>query len=304
MDGQEALPPEDQKLFQDDFREVPLDEPADKTVKKTEKAKTAASSDILEGLVQDGIKEIIPEPTADDSNPAQTNSEALTAGMIGTLPTSGDGSDTATVLTTQSTDTPSEPEGAEPQEFDEDGEPMESDSAQPKAKDHAKPEYPDDAHMDAAPAVALEPVRVLEAALFLANKPMSHKQLQDLLQVPRNRLDALLGDLASIVPKESSYELSVNEHGAALQLKPHYLHRVAKLSKEVELSKKAMRILALVAKKKELMQSDLKHFFKGEIYAYVTELKMAGYLESKKAGNTRKLKPTSKFYESFQVKEV
>ncbi len=304
MDGQEALPPEDQKLFQDDFREVPLDEPADKTVKKTEKAKTAASSDILEGLVQDGIKEIIPEPTADDSNPAQTNSEALTAGMIGTLPTSGDGSDTATGLTTQSTDTPSEPEGAEPQEFDEDGEPMESDSAQPKAKDHAKPEYPDDAHMDAAPAVALEPVRVLEAALFLADKPMSHKQLQDLLQVPRNRLDALLGDLASIVPKESSYELSVNEHGAALQLKPHYLHRVAKLSKEVELSKKAMRILALVAKKKELMQSDLKHFFKGEIYAYVTELKMAGYLESKKAGNTRKLKPTSKFYESFQVKEV
>ena len=47
MDGQEALPPEDQKLFQDDFREVPLDEPADKTVKKTEKAKNAASSDIL-----------------------------------------------------------------------------------------------------------------------------------------------------------------------------------------------------------------------------------------------------------------
>jgi len=292
MDGQEALPEQDQKLFTDDLQAVPLEETADKAAKKAEKAKPSATADILDGLVeQNGLKEIVPE--------SQDAAEGASASMIGTLPSSGNAStDTATVLVSGEVEKPSESTGPE---LDEDGDPIEE---SPETKSQPKPEYPDDARMEAAPTVSLEPVRVLEAALFLANKPMSHKQLQDLLSVPRDRLDYLLMDLNRLVPKESSYELSVNEHGAALQLKPHYLHRVAKLSKEVELSKKAMRILALVAKKKELMQSDLKHFFKGEIYAYVTELKMAGYLESKKAGNTRKLKPTSKFYESFQVKDV
>ncbi|MBI2445543.1 SMC-Scp complex subunit ScpB [Candidatus Micrarchaeota archaeon] len=301
MDGQEALPPEDQKLFQDDFQEVPLDEPTDKNAKKS--AKTAPSTDILDGLVQQaGLQEIVPEPAPEPSNPSSDapKAEGASAGMIGTLPSGSDSSDSATILAAGEAEKTESQTKDEPQ-LDEDGDPVEEDgNAQSEAK---KPEYPDNAHIDAMPQVQLEPVRVLEAALFLANKPMSHKQLQDLLSVPRDRLDALLGELARIVPKESSFELSVNEHGAALQLKPHYLHRVARLSKEVELSKKSMRILALVAKKKELMQSDLKHFFKGEIYAYVTELKMAGYLESKKAGNTRRLKPTSKFYESFQIKE-
>ena len=327
MDGQEALPPQDQKLFQDDFREVPLDESADQTVKKNEKTSKnqKASLDILDGLVQQAkMEEIRPEDDekqnpskTDDSKPdgaktgpdssnpfnLETPRSASLSDVQAPVGSSGPSTDSATILSADqllsAPATVEDPHDAD-EDTDEDGEPVQ------KAENPAdvKPQYPEDAHMEAASATPLEPVRVLEAALFLANKPMSHKQLQDLLAVPRDRLDALLGDLAQIVPKESSFELAVNEHGAALQLKPHYLHRVAKLSKEVELSKKSMRILALVAKKKELLQSDLKHFFKGEIYAYVTELKMAGYLESKKHGNTRKLKPTTKFFESFQVKEA
>ncbi|MDP2718089.1 MAG: SMC-Scp complex subunit ScpB, partial [Candidatus Micrarchaeota archaeon] len=149
----------------------------------------------------------------------------------------------------------------------------------------------------------LAPLRVLEAALFLANKPLSYKQMQDILQTPRERINVLLLELAEWLPKDSAVQLMVNEHGAAFQLKPQYVERVAKLSKEVELSRKAMKILALVAKKKQFLQSELKHYFRGEIYAYVTELKQSGYVESKKSGNTRLLKPTTKFYESFQLKE-
>ncbi len=150
---------------------------------------------------------------------------------------------------------------------------------------------------------ALEPLRVLEAALFLANKPLSYKQMQDILQVPAPRIKQLLGQLSLQISAESAVELSVTEHAACLQLKPRYLERVAHLSKEVELSRKSMRILALVAKKKQMLQSELKNFFKGEIYAYVTELREAGYVDSKKHGNTRLLKPSGKFFDSFQFKE-
>ncbi|GEM_PF-3065762 len=325
MADDSQLNPTDKALFEDDFKEVPLDESADQAVKKNEKTSKSqkASLDILDGLVQQAkMEEILPEddgnqnPPKDNeaktddakadapnaANSETTQSASISSNFQATVESSGPSSDTATILSADNL--LSAPAAAQDphdsdEELDEDGDPVEKTGMDPKAK----PDYPEDAHMDALPAENLPPIRVLEAALFLANKPMAHKQLQDLLQVPRDRLDALLGELATTVPKESAFELSVNEHGAALQLKPHYLHRVAKLSKEVELSKKSMRILALVAKKKELLQSDLKHFFKGEIYAYVTELKMAGYLESKKHGNTRKLKPTTKFFESFQVKE-
>lgn len=152
-------------------------------------------------------------------------------------------------------------------------------------------------------SIQLEPLRVLEAALFLANKPLSFKQLQDILQLPQDKLKGLLYELEAKIPKDSAVQLSMTEHSACLQLKQEYLQQVSHLSKEVELSRKAMRILALVAKKRELLQSSLKQFFKGEIYAYVTELKNAGYIESKKQGNTRLLTPSAKFYDNFQFKE-
>lgn len=178
--------------------------------------------------------------------------------------------------------------------------------APPKESESRQEKYTQEPHiqLQTPPSqIRLEPVRVLEAALFLANKPLSFQQLQDILQVPRERLNVLLRELGDWLPVESSIELRVTEHSAALQLKNQYVDRVAKLSKEVELSKKAMKILALVAKKKQFLQSQLKDYFKGEIYAYVTELKTAGYLESKKSGNTRLLRPTTKFYESFQINE-
>src|SRR3989338_1564447 len=40
---------------------------------------------------------------------------------------------------------------------------------------------------------ALEPLRVMEAALFLANKPLTYKQLKDILQTPQGRIKELLG---------------------------------------------------------------------------------------------------------------
>jgi len=76
---------------------------------------------------------------------------------------------------------------------------------------------------------------------------------------------------------------------------------VAGLSKDTGLSRKSTKILGLIAKRDGLLQSELKNYFRGEIYAYVTELKEAGYLTAEKKGNTRLLKPTKKFEESFQL---
>ncbi len=151
-----------------------------------------------------------------------------------------------------------------------------------------------------APKQDLDPAKVVEAALFLANKPLSFKQLASISNLSPEQAKK---HAVSLAPEFAAraFELVVSEEAAFLQVRPQYLGSVSSLSKEVEMSRKARKILALVAKKGQLLQSDLKHYFRGEIYEYVTELKELGYVESKKSGKTRILRPTTKFNENFQV---
>ncbi|MFH1780024.1 MAG: SMC-Scp complex subunit ScpB [Candidatus Micrarchaeota archaeon] len=156
--------------------------------------------------------------------------------------------------------------------------------------------------LERKPDAKLEPKRLLEAALFQANRPMTFKELSEVLGEKTGFIPALLSELKKDYDSsESSITLSMREGEAALEVKPVFLDKVAFLSKSSELSRKATKILALIGKKGQMLQSDLKHYFKGEIYLYTTELKDLGYIDSKKQGNTRLLSPSKKFFETFQL---
>ena len=153
----------------------------------------------------------------------------------------------------------------------------------------------------------LDKKRIIEAALFLANKPLSPAELAVLAHCSVKEASRFLyalqneyeeGQTALSIEVQMT-EAKVNE--ARMQVKSAYLPAVSALSKEVELSRKGLKILGLIAKKGQILQSGLKNYFRGEIYAYVTELKDRGYIISEKKGNTRLLKPTRKFFEHFQA---
>lgn len=143
---------------------------------------------------------------------------------------------------------------------------------------------------------------LVEAALFQANRPLSFKELSDVLGQKQEYVPGLLHELkGDYDSSDSAITLSLLEDKAFLEVKPDYLEKVAFLSKQTELSRKATRVLALIGKKGQILQSELKNYFRGEIYEYVTELKDFGYVESTKAGATRLLKPSKKFFETFQL---
>ena len=52
--------------------------------------------------------------------------------------------------------------------------------------------------------------------------------------------------------------------------------------------------------KKRLLQSELKYYFKGDVYEHVEELEKKGYVKSAKHKTTKELKPTPLFYEHFK----
>ncbi len=147
----------------------------------------------------------------------------------------------------------------------------------------------------------MELTRILEAALFSAGAHVSMGRLQEILNVEKRQVTSALQALHDeFEQKETAMQIEFDDEKAVMQLKPQYIAFVSSLSK-VELSRKAMKILALVAKKGEILQSDLHDYFRGDIYEYVAELKEKGYVASEKIGNTKKLKTTSKFREEFQV---
>ncbi len=147
--------------------------------------------------------------------------------------------------------------------------------------------------------------RVLEASLFMANRSVSFEELARLANIAD---EAVV--VAGLEALQSAYEQ--NDHAieivintemrtAAIQVKAKWLASVAQLAGKIELHKKSMKMLALIAKKKELLQSDLRKYFKGDIYEYVGELREKGYIERHKVGHSWKLKPTKKFHEEFQI---
>ena len=147
----------------------------------------------------------------------------------------------------------------------------------------------------------LDKAKVIEAALLLANKPLTPAELALLSHCTVKQATRFIYNLqAEYDERKSALMIEFLNNEARLQVRSEYLPAVSQLSKEIELSRKGLKILALIAKKGQILQSGLKNYFRGEIYEYVTELKERGYIISEKHGNTRMLKPTRKFFEHFQ----
>lgn len=146
--------------------------------------------------------------------------------------------------------------------------------------------------------------RVIEASLFMANKALTFIELAELTKTNEEDAAAALAELAkSYENGDRAVEIVVNNETktATMQIKAKWLPSVAQLAGKIELHRKSMKMLALIAKKGELTQSDLRKYFKGDIYEYVGELREKGYLERQKLGHSWRLKPTKKFHEEFQI---
>ena len=165
-----------------------------------------------------------------------------------------------------------------------------------------KPEQPEAIQGLKKKTPDLRMVKSAEAALFIANRVVSFEELAKVMSISKQTARTLVEKLKEEYDsKEGAIEVVIGGEGAMLQAKPEFLQNASELSKKPDVSRKATKILALVAKKGGILQSELKKYFKGEIYEYTTELKEAGYIDSEKRGNTRYLKPSKKFSENFQI---
>ncbi|MCX6777765.1 MAG: SMC-Scp complex subunit ScpB [Candidatus Micrarchaeota archaeon] len=147
-----------------------------------------------------------------------------------------------------------------------------------------------------------EPKRIIEAALFMSSKALSIRELASVSGIAApGFVTGLVEQLIKEYEERGSALGIFNESGSyIMRVRPEYSERVASFAKEAEISKMALKVLAMVAKRKHVEQSKLVKMMGSTVYDGVKELQAKGFLSAEKTGRTKMLRPTRKFKEYFQ----
>ncbi|MFH1285685.1 MAG: SMC-Scp complex subunit ScpB [Candidatus Micrarchaeota archaeon] len=150
--------------------------------------------------------------------------------------------------------------------------------------------------------MGLEPKRIIEAAFFMSTTSLTPEELARIAGLGAvGFAEEQVRQLQKEYEERGSAIIIACENGAYLmRVRDDYTKQVAGLAKEAEISKGALRILALVAHNQSIQQSKLVKMMGSTVYDAVKELKEKGFVESQKSGRTKLLKTTPKFSEYFQ----
>jgi len=147
------------------------------------------------------------------------------------------------------------------------------------------------------------PRGLLEAALFLADKPLSIKKLVGILgsdsaHCIKDLLSELQADLSS---DKHGVELSINEEKVLLRVKHRYADAVAHLARHQDIPRPILRSLAMIAYNHPMTQSDLVKARGNKAYAHVQHLLERNLIRADKHGRTLLLHVTDNFLHYFDL---
>ncbi|MCD6421768.1 SMC-Scp complex subunit ScpB [bacterium] len=145
-----------------------------------------------------------------------------------------------------------------------------------------------------------EKLALLEAALFITDKPLTIDRLRKILRVrDDSKVLEMINELKRRYENESC-GIEISEIGGyKLTVKPKFVHRVSKLTRHAELSRGLLRALSIIAYNEPVKQSDLVKVLGNRVYEYVKELIELGFISAEKKSRTRILRTTRLFEEYF-----
>ncbi len=173
----------------------------------------------------------------------------------------------------------------------------------PEADDEAVPLYSPQEPPSSMPASMLEPLRVLEAALFMSGSGMPAAELGKLVGIGAvGHVSGLLNQLAAQYEQSGSSLEVVEENPGkwAMRIRAAFAPAVRRFAGEAEIPKHALRTLAYVSRHEGITKRELFRRLGGGIYEDAAELIDKGFVQAKPAGRTMSLSTTPKFRQYFQ----
>ncbi len=142
---------------------------------------------------------------------------------------------------------------------------------------------------------------LLEAALFVSDKPLSAERLSNILGI--NSVDEVKTLVAEIQKelqrKDRGIDLIETPEGYEFRIKPEYRDNVAKLAPFSDLSDGMMRTLAIVTVKQPVKQSVIVRYQGNKAYGYIVSLEEKGLVKTEKFGRTKLVSTTPDFEKYF-----
>jgi len=148
---------------------------------------------------------------------------------------------------------------------------------------------------------------LIEAALFMAAKPLSLEELQNIVKLSPEEVQKLLDDMKG---HYDAHGLRVVEHETdgkkfyELHVKEELTQKVGHLAPAKDFSRGTLQTLSLIAYKAPIKQSELIKIRGNRGYEHVAELEERGFIRREPKGHTKVIHITRKFLEYFGLSNL
>ena len=142
----------------------------------------------------------------------------------------------------------------------------------------------------------MEAKKIVEAILFAASRPIGEEEIVA-AGVKKTEFRKIINGLIKSYRK-SAIEIVDADGKYVMQLRNDY-DKYVKTFAPMKLSKSLLKTLSIIAYHQPIKQSELKKIVGSQIYEQVKELKKKGFVNTRKAGRTKIIDPSSYFYDYF-----
>ena len=157
---------------------------------------------------------------------------------------------------------------------------------------------------DMASRTSDSPLQLLEAALYVAGRPLDLKALGSIIKTrSKKRIQKHLKHLKQkYEARDGALEIvALNDGRYSLQLKAEYVPLVKQLTLRPLLTLGPLKTLAYIAYQQPITQSQVTAVRGSQAYTHIRELKRLGFLITKKLGRTQILQTSPVFADYFNL---
>jgi segregation and condensation protein B len=145
----------------------------------------------------------------------------------------------------------------------------------------------------------------IEAALFMTSEPISLRKLSNLFKISPEKARIIIEELKiKFEQEEHGIHILETEQGYQMKVKPEFTSFVRTLTPYKDLGKGMLRVLAMVAYKQPITQSEIVKVIGNRTYEYVKRLQERGLIKTEKHGRTRALIATKEFANYFGLEST
>lgn len=142
---------------------------------------------------------------------------------------------------------------------------------------------------------------MIEASLFSAGRPLSTKELSEVLDKPIETIESSIKQLKNHYSKrDCALEIAKVGNKYCMQVKSN-LAEYIKLLAPMEIPKKVLKTAALIGYHQPIKQSELQEMFGAKVYDHVKVLEELGLIHKRTKGRTVLLTTTPQFSEYFGI---